>query len=93
MPAAGLLGTLLVVVALPLAVGVGLRAAWAPGARADAAVRTGTVLALLVLLWQVASQIRLDAGYLRVIAALAVFLAGSAVLGGVLSVRLPAAAG
>ena len=92
-PAAGLLGTLLVVVALPLAVGVGLRAAWAPGARADAAVRTGTVLALLVLLWQVASQIRLDAGYLRVIAALAVFLAGSAVLGGVLSVRLPAGRG
>lgn len=89
-PAAGLLGTLLVVVALPLAAGVGLRAAWAPGARADAAVRILTVVALLVLLWQVASQIRLDAGYLRVVAALAAFLAGSALLGGLLSVRLPA---
>ncbi len=89
-PAAGLLGTLLVVVALPLAAGVGLRAAWAPGARADAAVRILTVVALLVLLWQVASQIRLDAGDLRVVAALAAFLAGSALLGGLLSVRLPA---
>ena len=76
-------------VALPLAAGAGLRAAWAPGARADAAVRLVTMLALLVLLWQVASQIRLDVGYLRVSAALAAFLAGSALLGGLLSVRLP----
>ena len=89
-PAAGLLGTLLAVVALPLAAGLGLRAAWPPGPRAGPAVRIVTVAALLVLLWQVASQIRLDAGYLRVIAALAVFLAGSAVLGGLLSARLPA---
>ena len=73
--------------------GIGLRAAWAPGPRADPAVRIATVAALLVLLWQVASQIRLDAGYLRVSAALAAFLAGSALLGGLLSVRLPAAAG
>ena len=92
-PAAGLLGTLLVVVALPVAAGVGLRAAWAPGARADAAVRILTVAALLVLLWQVASQIRLDAGYLRVAAALAAFLAGSALLGVLLSMRLPAGRG
>jgi BASS family bile acid:Na+ symporter len=92
-PAAGLLGTLLVVVALPLAAGIGLRAWWVPGPRADAAVRIGTVVALLVLLWQVASQIRLDAGYLRVIAALAVFLAGSGLLGGLLAVRLPAGRG
>jgi predicted Na+-dependent transporter len=89
-PAAGLLGTLAIVVALPLAAGLGLRAAWSPGVRADAVIRIGTVVALLVLLWQVASQIRLDAGYLRVAAALAVFLAGSALLGGLLSVRLPA---
>ncbi len=88
-PAAGLLGTLLFVVALPLLAGAGLRAAWAPGARAGAAVRIVTVAALLVLLWQVASQIRLNAGYLQVMAALAVFLAGSAVLGALLSVRLP----
>jgi BASS family bile acid:Na+ symporter len=89
-PAASLLGTLALVVALPLAAGIGLRAVWAPGARASAAVRIGTVAALLILLWQVASQIRLDAGYLQVSAALAAFLAGSALLGGLLSVRLPA---
>jgi len=92
-PAAALLGTLALVVALPLAAGIGLRARWAPGPRSGAAVRLGTVLALLVLLWQVASQIRLDAGYLRVSAALAVFLAGSALLGALLSVRLPAGRG
>ncbi len=89
-PAAGLLGTLLLVVALPLAAGIGLRAWRVPGPRPDAAVRIGTVLALLVLLWQVASQIRLDACYLRVVAALAAFLAGSGLLGGLLSTRLPA---
>jgi BASS family bile acid:Na+ symporter len=89
-PAASLLSTLALVVALPLAAGIGLRAVWAPGARASAAVRIGTVAALLILLWQVASQIRLDAGYLQVSAALAAFLAGSALLGGLLSVRLPA---
>ncbi|MGP7996135.1 MAG: bile acid:sodium symporter [Streptosporangiaceae bacterium] len=89
-PAAALLGTLLAVVALPLAAGIGLRAVWAPGGRGGPAVRIVTVTALLVLLWQVASQIRLDAGYLRVIAALAVFIAGSALLGGLLAVRLPA---
>ncbi len=92
-PAAALLGTLALVVALPLAAGIGLRAAWAPGPRADPAVRIGTVAALLALLWQVASQIRLDAGYLRVSAALAAFLAGSALLGGLLSARLPAGRG
>ncbi len=92
-PAAGLLSTLLLVVALPLAAGAGLRTRWTPGARADAAIRIGTIAALLVLLWQVASQIRLDAAYLRVIAALAVFLAGSALLGGLLSARLPAGRG
>jgi len=89
-PAAMLLGTLLAVVALPLAAGVGLRAVWAPGSHGGPAGRIVTVTALLALLWQVASQIRLDAGYLRVIAALAVYIAGSALLGGLLAVRLPA---
>jgi predicted Na+-dependent transporter len=88
---AGLLTTLAVVVALPLAAGVGLRAVWSPGPRLDAVVRIVTVTALLVLLWQVASEIRLGAAYTSVIAALAAYIAGSAVLGGVLSLRLPAA--
>ena len=87
--ATGLLAALLLVVALPLAAGVGLRAAWSPGAGAGAAIRIVTIAALAVLLWQVASQIRLDGGYLRVLAALAVFVAGSLLLGWLLSVRLP----
>lgn len=85
---AGLLGNLAVVVALPLAAGVALRAFWSPGVRLDAVVRLVTVLALLLLLWQVASQIRLDAAYTRVIAALVVYIAGSVVLGRLLSTGL-----
>jgi len=91
---AGLLGNLAVVIALPLATGVALRAApraaWSPGPGLDAAVRLVTVLALLVLLWQVASQIRLDAAYTRVIIALVAYVAGSAVLGRVLALGAPA---
>jgi len=87
---AGLLGNLAVVIALPLAAGVALRTAWSPGSGLDAAVRLVTVLALLLLLWQVASQIRLDSAYVQVIVALVVYVAGSAVLGGVLALRAPA---
>ncbi len=86
----GLLVNLALVIALPLTAGVALRTAWTPGQRADALIRIVTVAALLVLLWQVASQIRLDAAYTRVIAALVVFIAASAVLGRVLAGRAPA---
>jgi len=87
---AGLLGNLAVVIALPLAAGVALRTVWSPGQALDAAVRLVTVLALLLLLWQVASQIRLDSAYTRVILALVVYVAVSAVLGKVLAVGAPA---
>jgi len=88
---AGLLGNLALVIALPLAAGVALRAVWSPGAVVDAAVRLVTVLALLVLLWQVASQIRLDSAYTRVVLALVLYVAGSAALGLALAARAPAA--
>lgn len=88
--ASGLLGNLAVVVALPLAAGVALRAVWSPGARPEALVRLVAVLALLLLLWQVASQITLDAAYTRVIIALVVYIAASAGLGQVLAVGAPA---
>ncbi len=84
---AGLLGNLALVIALPLAAGVALRALWSPGQALDAAVRLVTVLALLVLLWQVASQITLDTAYTRVILALVAYVAASVVLGQVLAVR------
>jgi hypothetical protein len=86
---AGLLGNLAVVIALPLAVGVALRAAWSPGALAEALIRIVTVAALLFLLWQVASQIRLNSAYTQVVVALVAFVAGSAVLGRALAIGLP----
>ncbi len=88
--AAGLLGNLAAVIALPLAAGIAVRAAWSPGPGLDAVVRLVTVLALLVLLWQVASQIKVDSAYTRVIIALVVYVAGSAVLGRVLATGAPA---
>jgi len=84
---AGLLGHLAVVIALPLAAGIALRTVWSP--RDDAVIRLVTVLALLLLLWQVASQIRLDSAYVTVIVALVVFVAGSEALGWVLALRAP----
>ena len=85
---AGLLANLAVVIALPLAAGVALRTVWTP--QDDAPIRLVTVLALLLLLWQVASQIKLDSAYVAVIVALVVYVAGSAALGWVLALRAPA---
>ena len=87
---AGLLGNLALVIALPLAAGVAVHAIWSPGPALDGVIRLVTVLALLVLLWQVASQIRLDSAYTRVIIALVVYVAASAALGKVLGVRATA---
>jgi predicted Na+-dependent transporter len=85
-----LLSNLALVIALPLAAGVALRTAWSPGQRADALARLVMVAALLLLLWQVASQIRLEAAYARVILALVAYIAASAVLGKVLGAGEPA---
>lgn len=77
----GLLATLALVVALPLAVG----AALAPVFRGRSPViglgRLGGVLALVALLWEVASQVRLDAGFLVAAGLLVAFLGGAASLG------------
>lgn len=89
-PTGELLVTLTLVIGLPLAAGVALRALRTPGPAADTVIRLVTVAALLVLLGQVASQIRLDAGYARVTAALVCYLAGSAVLGRLLAIRAAA---
>ena len=84
---AGLLGNLAIIIALPLAAGMALRTGWSP--RDDAVIRLVTVLALLLLLYQVTSQVRLDSAYVTVIVALVVFVAGSAALGWVLALRAP----
>lgn len=90
--AAGLLATLALVVALPLAAGAGLRRACHLGEPTLAAARIAGELALLVLLWEVAAQVQLRVGYLVAAAALLAFLAGSAGLAALLALRLPAPA-
>lgn len=81
----GLLGTLALVVALPLAVGAGL----APLVRHRRFLldlgRLVGLAALLVLLWEVACQVRLDFGYLVAGGLLLGFLVGAALLGTVVA--------
>ncbi len=78
---------LALVVALPLAAGLLLRAARAPGPKIEAtasATATVTVSALVAL---IASEVHLSSRYLGVLGGLVVFLAGSAVVGWLLGRR------
>ena len=88
--ALSLLVTLALVVALPLAVGCAVRTADPFGGRERSLISVIGVLSLLVLLWLVASQLRLHASDGLVAVALVVFLAGSSVLGWLLSLGAPA---
>ncbi|MGN6791308.1 MAG: bile acid:sodium symporter [Streptosporangiaceae bacterium] len=85
-----LLSTLALVVALPLITGSTIRTIDPFGGRERALVEVLAVTTLLVLLWEIASQLRLDADYGVVAGALLAFLAGSAVLGWLLSFGSPA---
>ena len=82
---AGLLATLALVVALPLTAGAALRHMLPAAGPALPIGRILGTLSLLVLLWEVASQVHLNAAYLVATALLLVFLAGAAVLGAALS--------
>jgi predicted Na+-dependent transporter len=90
---AGVIANLAVVVALPLAVGIALRSLASPVSRALATGRAETVAsrtalaAVAALVALVAAEVHLTVSYAAVAAALALFLAASAVLGRVLSVR------
>jgi predicted Na+-dependent transporter len=96
----GIIANLALVVALPLAVGLALRA-WARTARAPAAARVldtergaaaATRLAMAAvagLVALVAAEVRLSVAYLAVAAALVLFLIGSALLGQALGARFP----
>lgn len=89
--AGGLLVTLGLVVALPLACGASARHVLAaPRALLDAGRLVG-LAALLLLLWEVAGEVQLRASYLVVVAALACFLAGAWALGWLLARRASAA--
>jgi predicted Na+-dependent transporter len=80
-----LLVTLALVVALPLALGSALRSADPFGGREQPLARVLGTVSLLVLLWQVASQIEVRASEAGVLLALLAYLAGGAALGWLLA--------
>ena len=85
-----LLVTLALVVALPLALGSALRSADPFGGREQPLTRVLGTVSLLVLLWQVASQIEVRSGEAGVLLALLAYLAGGALLGWLLARGAPA---
>jgi len=85
-----LLTNLGLIVGAPMALGIGIRAAVTLSERQEAAAERISVAVVTLLVWLVASQVRLSSSYLAVGGALLLFLAGSAVLGAVLGVRAPA---
>jgi len=85
-----LLVTLALVVALPLALGSALRSADPFGGREQPLTRVLGTVSLLVLLWQVASQIEVRFSEAGVLLALLAYLAGGAALGWLLARGAPA---
>jgi predicted Na+-dependent transporter len=82
----GLLFTLALVVALPLIAGSTLRSLDPFHGRDQPVTRVLGTASLLVLLWEVASQIHLSAGDARIVLALLAYLAGGVILGWLLAI-------
>lgn len=87
----GLLSTLALVVALPLIGGSAMRSLDPYRGREQAIVRVLGTASLLVLLWEVASQLHLRASDARVLLALLAYLAGGVILGCLLAIGAPPA--
>jgi len=85
----GLLSTLALVVALPLGAGSAVRTIDPFSGREQPLVRVLGTASLLVLLWEVASELQLRASDTRVLTALLLYLAGAAVLGWLLAIGVP----
>jgi predicted Na+-dependent transporter len=81
----GLLATLTLVVALPLIAGCAMRTIDPIGGRERPLIDVLGTASLLVLLWEIASELRLHASDARVAAALLFYLAGAGVLGWLLT--------
>ena len=81
----GLLATLTLVVALPLMAGCAMRAIDPFGGRERPLMDVLGTASLLVLLWEIASELRLHASDAVVAVALLVYLAGAGVLGWLLA--------
>jgi predicted Na+-dependent transporter len=82
----GLLSTLALVVALPLVAGSAVRTIDPFAGRERQLVRIVATASLLILLWEVASELQLRVADARVAAALLVYLAGAAALGWLLAI-------
>jgi len=87
---AGLLATLALVVALPLIAGCGMRTIDPFGGRERSLIKIVGIVSLLVLLWEIASELRLHASDVLVVVALLAYLAAAGVLGWLLALRAPA---
>jgi predicted Na+-dependent transporter len=87
-----IIASLALIVALPLAAGIALRARAALPARAERAATTTAVAAVAALVALIAAEVHLSAGYLPVTLALVAFLAGSALTGWLLGTRARRAA-
>ena len=87
---AGLLATLALVVALPLIAGCGMRTLDPFGGRERSLVEIVGMVSLLVLLWEIASELRLHASDVLVAVALLAYLAAAGVLGWLLALGAPA---
>jgi predicted Na+-dependent transporter len=81
----GLLATLTLVVALPLIAGCAMRTIDPFGGRERPLIDVLGTASLLVLLWEIASELRLHASDARVAVALFFYLAGAGVLGWLLA--------
>lgn len=84
-----LLTNLALIVGAPMAAGIAIRARLRLSADQEAMCERVSLVVLTVLVWLVASQVRLSGSYVGVAGALLAFLAGSAVLGAVLGLHAP----
>jgi BASS family bile acid:Na+ symporter len=84
---AGIIGNLALVVALPLAAGMALRWRVPSAARLSKPASATAMITVALLVALIAAEVHLSARYWAVVAALAAFLAGSAVLGWLLGIR------
>ena len=85
----GLLGHLALIVGAPMTVGLVLRAQFSVLARFELVLARLSVALVTVLVWLVASQVRLSSAYLGVAVALVLFLAASAIVGVALGWKAP----
>lgn len=83
----GIIASLALIVALPLAAGIALRARVTLTGRAERAATITAVVAVAALVALIAAEVHLSARYLMVTFALLVFLAGSAATGWLLGLR------